>query len=154
MSVLQVYKEIQAKLSSKIATHTLLPRDTFAIQELNYRIGVLETFQAFVNGAPMALDPKQLGYHYQLVDANVKFILTERQFGPKGDESVQKRRETALNSLGKAVTDGRKRFSSFKPSKPEQYSQTVGKYINTIMPLWVQYRDTYINLTPKKEEKS
>ena len=154
MSALQVYKEIQTKLNSKIATHSLQPQDTLAIQELNYRIGVLETFQAFVKGAPMALDLKKLGYHYQLVDANVKAIMAERQFGSKPDANAQKRRETALNSLGKAVTDGRKRFTSFKPSKPDEYSQLVSRYINAIMPLWVQYRDTYINLTPKKEEKS
>ncbi|NBJ90182.1 hypothetical protein [Acutalibacter sp. 1XD8-36] len=154
MSALQIYKKKQAELNAKIASHTLLPQDSLAMQELNYRIGVLETFQAFVKGAPMALDPKPLTYHYQLVDASVGFILTEHKFGPKADENGKKRRETALNSLGKAVSDGRKRFSSFKPSRPEQYSETVSKYINTIMPLWVQYRDTYINLTPKKEEKS
>lgn len=31
-------------------------------------------------------------------------------------------------------------------AKPEQYSQTVGKYINALLPVWMQYRDTYINL--------
>jgi len=153
MNVLQTYKEKQAEINSKIATHTIQPVDTLAMQELNYRIGVLETFQAFAKGAPMALDPKQLSYHFQLVDANINFILTEHQFGPKADENARKRRETALKSLGAAVKDGRKRFSSFKPSKPEQYSETVNKYINTIMPLWVQYRNTYINLALGKEKK-
>lgn len=154
MGALQFYKEIQAEFAKKIAAHTNQPQDSLAIQELNYRIGVLETFQAFTKGAPMALDTKVLGYHYQLVDKNVKFLLTEHQFGPKPDENGQKRRETALKTLSAAVNDGRKRFSSFKPSKPEQYSDTMSKYINTIMPLWVQYRDTYVNLMPKKEAKS
>ena len=37
-------------------------------------------------------------------------------------------------------------LASFAPSKPEQYSQAVGKYINALLPVWMQYRDTYINL--------
>lgn len=146
MSILDSYKAKQAEINNRIATHTIRPQETLVMQELNYRIDVLETFKGFAKSAPMALDPKQLGYHYQLVDAYVKFALTERQFGPKTDEAGQKKRETALDSFNKAVQDGRKRFSSFKPSKPEQYSETVGRYINAILPLWMQYRNTYINL--------
>ena len=87
-----------------------------------------------------------LSYHYQLVDAYVKSVLSERRFGAKTDEDGKKRRETARQSLEKVVESGRKQFRSFSPSKPEQYSQTVGKYINALLPVWMQYRDTYINL--------
>ena len=85
-------------------------------------------------------------FRSQLVDAYIKFVLSERQFGAKTDADGKKRRETAHQSLEKVVQAGRKQFSSFSPSKPEQYSQTVGKYINALLPVWMQYRDTYINL--------
>ena len=146
MSVLQTYKEKQAEINKRIATHTVQPQEALAMQELNYRICVLETFQAFTRSAPMSMDPKQFGFHYQVVDHYVKFVLTERQFGPKTDEAGQKKRATALDSFQKVVQDGRKRFASFHATKPEQYSETVGKYINTILPLWMQYRNTYVNI--------
>lgn len=146
MSVLQTYQEKKSQINKRIATHTVQLQESLALQELNYRIDVLETFQAFTKTAPMSMEPKQLGYHYQLVDNYVKFVLTERQFGPKTDEKGQKMRATALDSFQKVVQDGRKRFASFQATKPEQYSETLNKYINTVLPLWMQYRNTYINL--------
>lgn len=146
MSILATYREKQADFNSRIAKHTMQAKENLALQELNYRICVLETFQAFSKSAPMGMKVDDLSYHYQLVDAYIKFVLSERQFGAKTDADGKKRRETAHQSLEKVVQAGRKQFSSFSPSKPEQYSQTVGKYINALLPVWMQYRDTYINL--------
>lgn len=146
MSILTTYREKQADFNSRIAKHTMQTKENLALQELNYRICVLETFQAFSKSAPMGLKVDDLSYHYQLVDAYIKSVLNERQFGAKTDADGKKRRETAHQSLEKVVQAGRKQFSSFSPSKPEQYSQTVGKYINTLLAVWMQYRDTYINL--------
>ena len=146
MSILTVCREKQTEYNSKIAKHTIQPRENLALQELNYRICVLETFQAFSKSAPMGMKMDDLSYHYQLVDAYIKFVLSERQFGAKTDADGKKRRETAHQSLEKVVQAGRRQFRNFSPSKPEQYSQTVGKYINALLPVWMQYRDTYINL--------
>ncbi|MCI9192456.1 MAG: hypothetical protein HFE92_03515 [Acutalibacter muris] len=146
MSILATYREKQADFNSRIAKHTMQTKENLALQELNYRICVLETFQAFSKSAPMGMKVDDLSYHYQLVDAYIKSVLSERQFGAKTDADGKKRRETAHQSLEKVVQAGRKQFSSFAPSKPEQYSQTVGKYINALLPVWMQYRDTYINL--------
>lgn len=41
--------------------------------------------------------------------------------------------------------DGRKRFSSFSASTQEQYKTCINSYIKTILPVWMQYRNTYIN---------
>ena len=146
MSILTTYREKQADFNSRIAKHTMQTKESLVLQELNYRICVLETFQAFSKSAPMGMKVDDLSYHYQLVDAYIKSVLNERQFGAKTDADGKKRRETAHQSLEKVVQAGRKQFSSFAPSKPEQYSQTVGKYINALLPVWMQYRDTYINL--------
>lgn len=145
-SVLQTYREKQSEIYHSIASRTLPTQEVLRMQELNYRICVLETFQAFCKSAPMSLDTRALAYHYRMVDAYVRFVLTERRFGPKTDDAGQKKRETALASFEKVVQDGRKRFSSFAPSKPEQYRDNVSQYVNAMLPVWMQYRNTYINL--------
>lgn len=145
-SVLQTYREKQTEMYHSISANPLPTKEVVRMQELNYRICVIETFQAFCKSAPMSLDTRVLGYHFQMVDAYVRFVLTERRFGPKTDEDGQKKRDTALASFEKVVQDGRKRFSSFAPSKPEQYKNTVNQYVNTVLPVWMQYRNTYINL--------
>ena len=72
-------------------------RENLALQELNYRISVLETFQAFAKDAPLGLKVEDLSYHYQLVDAYIKSVLSERQFGAKTDSNGK-------NSFGEACT--------------------------------------------------
>ncbi len=57
----------------------------------------------------------------------------ERRFGPKTDENGQKKRDTALASFEKVAKDGRKRFSSFAPSKPGQYKVSVNQYVNAVL---------------------
>lgn len=146
MSILTTYREKQADFNSRIAKHTMQTKENLALQELNYRICVLETFQAFSKSAPMGMKVDDLSYHYQLLDAYIKSVLSERQFGAKTDADGKKRREAAHQSLEKVVQAGRKQFRNFSPSKPEQYSQAVSKYINALLPVWMQYRDTYINL--------
>ena len=92
------------------------------------------------------MDTKVMGYHFQMVDAYVRFTLNERRFGLKADAEGQKRRETALSSFEHVVQDGRKRFSSFKAGTQEQYKTSISQYVHTILPVWMQYRNTYINL--------
>lgn len=115
------------------------------MQELNYRICVLETFESLCKSAPVTMDTKAMGFHFQLVDAYVRFTLNERKFGPKTDAEGQKKRETALQSFTQVAQDGRKRFSSFSTSTQEQYKTCINNYIKTILPVWMQYRNTYIN---------
>ena len=116
------------------------------MQELNYRICVLETFQTFCKSAPITMDTKAMGYHFQMVNAYVNFVLNERRFGPKADADGQKKRETALASFERVVQDGKKRFTSFSAGTNEQYKKSISQYVNTILPVWMQYRNTYINL--------
>lgn len=106
---------------------------------------ILETFRSFCRTAPLTTDVKVLGYHYQLVNAYVRFLLNERKFGPKTDEAGQKKRETAYVSLERVVQNGAKQFSSFTASSQDQYKKIISGMINTILPVWIQYRNTYIN---------
>ena len=42
--------------------------------------------------------------------------------------------------------DGKKRFSSFVPGNDKQYKEAISNYIKTILPVWMQYRNMYINI--------
>ena len=140
------YRNLQNNYRSQIAANSLPLEDNLKMQEVNYRICVLETFESLSKSAPITMDTKVMGYHYQLVDAYVKFVLTERKFGPKTDTEGIKKRETAAASFEKVVQDGRKRFSSFSPTSQDQYRSTIGNYILTVLSVWMQYRNTYINV--------
>lgn len=145
-TVLDQYREKQKQIRSKIAENSLLPEELLVMQELNYRICVLETFQSFCKSAPVTMEVKVISYHFQLVDAYVRFVLNERRFGPKTDADGQKKRETALVSFEQVVQDGKKRFTSFSAGTNEQYKNCISQYVNAILPVWMQYRNTYINL--------
>lgn len=145
-TILDQYREKQAAIRSKIAANSLLPEELLVMQEVNYRICVLETFQSFCKSAPVTTDVKVMGYHFQMVDAYVRFVLSERRFGPRTDADGQQKRETARSSFERVVQDGRKRFTSFSGGTNEQYKTCISQYVNTILPVWMQYRNTYINL--------
>lgn len=145
-TILDKYREKQSIIQSQISENSLPPEELLQMQELNYRVCVLETFQVFCKSAPITMDTRVMGYHFQLVDAYVRFILTERRFGLKTDAEGKKKQETALTSFESVVQDGRKRFSSFAAGTQEQYKSCISQYINTILPVWMQYRNTYNNI--------
>ena len=91
-TILDNYRNLQNNYRSQIAANSLPLEDNLKMQEVNYRICVLETFESLSKSAPITTDPKVMGYHYQLVDGYVKFVLTERKFGPKTDAEGMKKR--------------------------------------------------------------
>ena len=66
-----------------------------------------------------------MGFHFQIVDAYVRFALNEKKFGPKVDAVGQKKRETAYQSFEQVALDGRKRFSSFSAGTQDQYKNSI-----------------------------
>ena len=145
-SVLEQYKIRQSAWNAQIGAGQLPLDVLLAVQELNYRVDVIDTFQAFCKTAPVTTDGKKLAFHYQLVDAYVQLLLGERKFGSKADEAGMKRRQTAEESVQQVVKANRKQFSSFKAGAPDQYKGAICKLINTFLPIWLQYRETYIHI--------
>lgn len=145
-TALETYRQKQTELLAQIAEQKTQPNTMLVLQEVNYRICVLETFQAFLKTAPITTDMKQMVYHYQMLDAYVRFIESERKFGAATDAEGKKKRETATTTLGRVTQDIRKRFSSFHATSPEQYKSEIGTLINTVLPVWIQLRNTYINI--------
>ena len=143
-TVLSQYQEQQKKLLDKLPSGLTNP-ELLALQELNYRISVLQTMQVYCKTAPVSTDVNALGFHYQLVSASLRFLLSERRFGLKPDEKLARQRETAAASLEKIFSDQNRRFQSFKPTAPELYRKSLQEMVNTVLPAWIAYRTSYIN---------
>lgn len=60
--------------------------------------------------------------------------------------TVRKRGKTAFSALERVIQDTRKRFSSFVPGTQDQYKKSIIQLVNTILPVWLQYRNTYIEI--------
>ncbi len=145
-TMLEQYRHCQGVFKEQLAVGCLPPEDILLMQELSYRICVLESFEVLCKSAPVTMDTGAMGYHYQLASAYISLILNERKFGHKVDEAGAKKREAAHQVLEQVVLDGRKRFSSFKATSQDQYKNNINNYILTVLPVWIQYRNTYINL--------
>ena len=101
---------------------------------------------AFVKTAPVTMDQRALGTHYQMLDAFLMCMLQERKIGQPGDETVRKQRETAYTNFQTVVNTFRKQFSSFRPADQDTYRNTIQNMVGTILPAWMSYRNTYVSL--------
>ena len=146
MKLIEYYLQKQEEARKQITAGTYKPEQLLILQELNYRICVLETMRDFCRSAPITTDVRQLCPHYRVVDAYIRFLMSERQLGSKTDEDGQKKRETAMSAFSKVVQDYQRRFSSFQATTPDQYKKVIESTINAVLPVWAQYRTTYINL--------
>lgn len=122
------------------------PDELMALQEMNYRMCVLETFQSMLRVTPMTTELQVIANHFQIISCYMELLLKERKFGPKLDETQRQKRDTALASLENVVRDGKERFMSFTAPYPDSYKKCIGKYCNAVLPMWMQYRETYIRL--------
>ena len=114
------------------------------LQEIKYRISVLSTLRMFVDSAPITDNLKEIKFHFNITSKVVDMLLEERRFGRTVDENGQKQRETAESALKSVVRQNKKRFESFRPDTITTYSKLMQEYVSTVLPVWVQYRNTYI----------
>ena len=145
-TVLEQYNDLKGRIGEKIAAGQFPPEQMLQYQEMLYRIDILETCMAFAKTAPVTMDQRVLSYHYQMLDAFMMCLLQERRLGLPGDEKIKKQRECAYTNLNTVVTTFRKQFSSFKPTAADTYRSTIHNMINTILPAWMSYRNTYVAL--------
>ena len=135
---LSEYKNLKNEMEKQIGAGHASLEQLMLYQELLYRIEVLYASQAFCQTAPVTTDVAVLSGHYQLVDAYIQ-CLTK-------DQNLKAKRQTASETLEKVVLDCRKRFSSFTPTDQNQYRKGVSSLINTVLPVWLKLRNTYINI--------
>lgn len=138
------YKNRKLSLEPLLKRGKMTVQELLVYQELLYRIQILETCQSLCKTAPVSADMKELLGHYQLVDAVLHCAAKERKFGAPADEKGKAQRKTAGENLEKITMDCRKRFSSFRASTPDQYRQSVSALFGTVLPAWLQWRNTYV----------
>lgn len=143
-TTLEQYYQTKQQLNAKMAEGKFTNDQLLGYQELMYRISVLESCMMFLKSAPVSTDTGVLGFHYKVVDALFTCMLQERQFGIPADEKIKMQRATALENLQLVINSFRRPFQSFAPSTPESYRDAVSKMITTVLPVWLQYRFTYI----------
>lgn len=97
--------------------------------------------------APVTMDMKSLVAHYQLVDAYVQSLSKERRIGIPPDEKLKASRQTSAAALESTVADCRKRFSSFRAENEQMYKRSISTLLNTVLPVWLQLRNTYTPIT-------
>lgn len=152
-TVLENYMNLRAEAVQQIVQGNA-PMDTvWRYGELLYRISVLETCQMFCKTAPITMDASVLLGHYQMLDAYVQNLALERRYGPSRGPDTQKERDAAMNNLGRVIQDYRKRFSSFAPTDAGTYSHEVGRLVNTLLPAWLQFRNTFVSVKKKQEHE-
>ncbi len=145
-TILEQYQQKSEDYRSQIEADSFPLEDLMALQEMNYRVCVLETFQSMLQVTPITTDLRVIIKHFQVVYFYMELLLKERKFGPKVDETQKQKRDTALASLENVVQDGKKRFMSFTAPTPDIYKKCIGKYCDAVLPMWMQYRETYISL--------
>lgn len=145
-SILSQLLKKQADIKEQIAANSLPLDELLVMQELNYRIGVLETFQALVKTAPLSTDTSVLKQHYGIFDVSLRYLLKDHKFGIATDDNGKKRRETAEKAVMDVISANQKKFTSFVAETQDQYKRYISECANTVLPMWLQFRETYITI--------
>lgn len=153
-TVLENYHNLHKEVDQRIAQGGAPAEALWQHGEVVYRISVLETCQTFCKTAPVTLEMQALQGHYKMLDAYVQCLASERRYGPNRGPDTQKERDAAQNNLGRVIQDYRKRFASFAPTEPDSYSREIGKVVRTLLPAWLQFRNTFVPLKKKEKETS
>lgn len=145
-TLLQKYSQLMEMMEKQAAESAFPLQSLLEAQEIQYRIMVLKSCQFFCKTAPVTAKVDMLSYHYQVVDAFLRTMLTDHKFGVPSSPELKQKRQTAMESLQQVLQNGQKKFSSFRPATPELYKKNVSDLINTVLPAWIQYRDAYIDI--------
>lgn len=151
-TVLRNYQDLRGKVETRMRNEDITAPMLWWYGELVYRIGVLETLQAYNNFAPPVMEIPTLASHYQMLDAYIQSLTLDRRYGPDRGPDTQKERDAASQSLERIVGDYRKRFASFAPKTTESYWEEVTRVIRSVLPAWLQVRDTYVPLKTVPKE--
>lgn len=150
-TVLETYYGLRNELEQRMAQAPITATDLWYYGEIVYRVGVLETCQMYLRSAPASVNITELLGHYQMLDAYVQSIALERRYGPDRGPDTQKEREAAKTNLGRVIQDYRKRFSNFSPAAAEAYRNEINRVITTLLPAWLQFRNTFVPLKKVRE---
>lgn len=146
MTIMEQYQKQVKELDEQLEAGTLPLSKMHILQELKYRISVMQSLRAFSKLAPKTLDKQKISYHYQITRTYLSLLVGGHPLGPNVDEEGMQRRETAEESLLRVVEDGVRKFKKFSFENENDYRNKIIQHITAVLPIWAQYRDTYIKL--------
>ena len=146
MAILEEYIAKKEKLQASLSAENFKTERLAKMQELEYRICVLETLKCFCKAAPVATDLKLLRSHYSLLNDYFQILKDERKYGARTDAGGQKLREEGAQAFAKVLRDTSRQFASFKPTAQDLYKKNISQLICAVLPVWIQYRETYIKI--------
>ncbi len=146
MTIMEQYQEQVKELDQQLEAGKLPLTKMPILQELKYRISVMESLRAFSKLSPITLDKQKIGFHYNITKTYLTLLVGEHPLGPTVDEEGEQRRETAEDSLLRVVEDGARKFKKFSFENEDEYRNRIVKHITAVLPIWIQYRNTYIKL--------
>ena len=150
LTLLENYKLQKDGAAEYMKKSKLSLQHVWYYQELAYRISVLEVFQTFLLAAPESVDTKILVPHFQLYEAYVLCLLNERKIGRTDNEDLVKQQQTALGNLQRIYESNKSKFSRYAPRSADQYHGDIENFTNTILPAWIQYRNTLLEISTKE----
>ena len=119
----------------------IYPQSVSTIDAGSFMIAVYRPCEKIKDSAgDLVTQVKAVGYGLPIADKQRYELQGHWSKNPK--HGVQFEVET----YDEVITPTRERFSSFKPTSQDQYKATIGNYILTLLPVWMQYRNTYINV--------
>lgn len=142
-------QELEAKIKDKPTGNLVLE-----LQELNYRINVLDSIRILNSSAPITKNVNELLGHFQLTSGYLQMLIMEHRFGARADESLKKKRETASQTIQQVFDDGCKRFANFKPESEEQYLKIVSNFIIAMLNVWISFRNTFTEIKDSTDTES
>ena len=145
-TILQQYEEALAGYRAQAASGSLRPGDLMALQETSYRACVLGTVQAIGASIPPNTDIQALGLHYAVASTYLKMLTRERRFGPGEDEGAMQRREELKKQLAAIIQVMENKCSRLDINEPDSYRACMEAVLGEAIPVWLEYRDTYVCL--------
>lgn len=144
--LLDEYYQKQGEIQKKIKAGTLPMEELFHMQELAYRISILETMQTFVRVAGSINDLEKCGKHYQVFKSFIRQTMSEHKVCINPNDEMREKRDAAARNLEKVLEDGLGRFKRFNKSEVHMYKDMISKLVQTYLSVWIAYRNTYVAL--------
>lgn len=157
MKLIEQYQKSGKLLEEQLLGCECSVKKVVELQELKYRISVLSTMRMFEGSAPIDGTLDDIAYHFRILTKYIGFLIEERKMGKKTDEAGQKKRKTAAEALESVFESKKEEYEEYDfEENPSTYMKFVNGVICTVIPAWVQYRDSYIDVSklPIGEEKA
>lgn len=151
--ILDIYKEKQNIVEQAVKQNMLPLSDLERVQELRYRIGVIEALRIYCLTAPVTDNIETMLKHFNQVFDYLGGLEKEHLVKDSKDDAINNARKTAKSALGDSYKGIANVFGHFKATSQNSYKEQIINVINGFIPVWLQYRDSLIPIKISTEEK-